>query len=117
MSAEATEKHHFFLTVVFLNLFSKKRTYIYLLVKLNYLTWKNVFLGIVFGQFPSSPPGDLYIQPCWIFLKIVFTENIQLLCFYNICCISIFVRKIGMQSNVIAPVSDQQGGSDFGFGK
>ena len=56
MSAEATEKHHFFLTVVFLNLFSKKRTYIYLLVKLNYLTWKNVFLGKLLA------PGNLYIQ-------------------------------------------------------
>ena len=47
-------------------------------------------------------PYLLHIQPYWIFLKFVFTYFVQLLCFYNICCISIFVRKIGMQYQIAA---------------
>ena len=47
-------------------------------------------------------PSELHIQPYWLFLKIVLTYFVQLLCFYNICCISIFVRKIGMQYQIAA---------------
>ena len=63
---------------------------------------KNVFLGISFGQFPSRSQRALYTALLDI-PKNRFIDLVQLLCFLNICCISIFVRKIGMQSNAVLP--------------
>ena len=66
-----------------------KRIYIYLLVKVGPKRWKNIFLGIFFGQFPSRSERPLYTAlldipknrfdrfgPTFVFFKYLLYLNI-----------------------------------------